>query len=338
MSVTNRHRSYNETGRGANRVRCAVYKRSRNWDQGLLVISDFALSKNDKEHVLTHSAYDLIRPATRSTSVVFASPHSGRDYPDAFLRQAVLDAREIRSSEDAFVDVLFDSAPACGAPLLAARAPRAWLDLNRAPDELDPALIEGIRRAPHNARVSSGLGVIPRVVANGRQIYRGKITLAEAHQRIAGFWRPYHDKLQCLLDESNKAFGEAILIDCHSMPHEALENVGVGGAARPDVVLGDRFGAAASGGVVEQVEAAFTAAGLRVARNMPFAGAYNTQHYGRPSRNQHAIQVEIDRGLYMNERKLEPNAQFDAFKGLLTRVIAQLADIGRPDEHRVAAE
>ena len=338
MSVTARHMSYKETGRGANRVRCAVYKRSRNGDQGLLVISDFALSMNDKEHVLTHSPYDLIRPETRSTSVVFASPHSGRDYPDAFLRQAVLDAREIRSSEDAFVDLLFDSAPAHGAPLLAARAPRAWLDLNRAPDELDPALIEGIRRAPHNARVSSGLGVVPRVVANGRQIYRGKITLAEAHERIATCWRPYHDKLQTLLDESNNTFGQAILIDCHSMPHEALENVGTAGGPRPDVVLGDRFGAAASAEVVEQVEAAFASAGLRVARNMPFAGAYNTQHYGRPSRNQHAIQVEIDRALYMDERRLEPHAGFDAFKDVLTRVIADLVAIGRPGEQQVAAE
>ncbi|WP_296427032.1 N-formylglutamate amidohydrolase [Yoonia sp.] len=287
---------------------------------------------------MSQSAYHLVRPASRSTSVVFASPHSGRDYSAAFLARSVLDAREIRSSEDAFVDVLFAAAPDHGAPFLTATAPRAYLDLNRGPDELDPALIEGVRRNPHNPRVTSGLGVIPRVVANGRQIYRGKLTLAEAHQRIAGWWRPYHDQLQTLLDESNNAFGEAILMDCHSMPHEALEHAGSPGALRPDVVLGDRFGAAAAGAVVEQVEAAFANAGLRVARNMPFAGAYITQHYGRPSRGQHAIQIEIDRAVYMDERTLEPNDDFAGFKAVLDGVIAALADIGRVRDQRVAAE
>ncbi len=284
------------------------------------------------------SAYHLARPKARTTSVVFASPHSGRNYPEAFLRRAVLDAREIRSSEDAFVDLLYADAPDHGAPLLTACAPRAYLDLNRGPDELDSALIEGVRRNAHNPRIASGLGVIPRVVANGRYIYKGKISLAEAHTRIANCWRPYHDQLQTLLDESNNAFGEAILIDCHSMPHEALQNVGPPGAARPDVVLGDRFGATAAASVVEQVEAAFASAGLRVARNMPFAGAFITQHYGRPSKQQHAIQVELDRALYMDEQTLKPHADFDAFKTLLNGVIAELTDIGRPEAQRVAAE
>lgn len=283
-------------------------------------------------------AFHLARPKVRTTSVVFASPHSGRDYPRSFLRHAVLDASQIRSSEDAFVDLLFEDAPNHGAPLLTANAPRAYLDLNRGADELDSALIEGVRRTAHNPRIASGLGVIPRVVANGRHIYRGKLTLEEAHTRIAQYWRPYHDQLQTLMDESVNAFGEAILIDCHSMPHEALENVGPPGATRPQIVLGDRFGAAAASEVVEQVEAAFTSAGLRVARNMPFAGAFITQHYGRPPRQQHAIQVEIDRALYMNERTLEPNSDFDAFKKLLKGVIAELAGIGRTNELKVAAE
>ncbi|WP_322891251.1 MULTISPECIES: N-formylglutamate amidohydrolase [unclassified Yoonia] len=282
--------------------------------------------------------YQLALPEGRTTSVVFASPHSGRDYPAAFLRRAVLDAQEIRSSEDAFVDLLFDTVPLHGAPFLTATAPRAFLDLNRGPDEFDPALIEGARRNAHNPRIASGLGVIPRVVANGRQIYHGKLTLAEAHLRVTQYWRPYHDRLQTLLDESITTFGEAILIDCHSMPHEALENMGPAGAGRPDVVLGDRFGATASGAVVDQVEAAFVAAGLKVARNMPFAGAYITQHYGRPSRNQHAIQVEIDRALYMDEKSLTPSAGFDAFRDLLAAVIADLANIGRVHDLQVAAE
>ena len=287
---------------------------------------------------MSHTAFDLARPTNRTTSVVFASPHSGRDYPEAFLRRTVLNPREVRSSEDAFVDLLFADAPDHGAPFLQARAPRAYLDLNRGADELDSALIEGVRRSAHNPRIASGLGVIPRVVANGRQIYRGKLTLAEAHMRVAQYWRPYHDQLQTLLDESNNTFGEAILIDCHSMPHEALESVGPPGTARPDIVLGDRFGAAAASEIMELAEAAFSSAGLRVARNMPFAGAFITQHYGRPSRGQHAIQVEIDRALYMDERKLEPNADFDAFRKLLNGVIAELADIGSDIDQQVAAE
>ena len=283
-------------------------------------------------------SYNLERPDRRTSSVVIASPHSGRDYPASFLRRAVLDERQIRSSEDAYVDQLFAAAPTHGMPLLTAIAPRAFLDLNRAPEELDSALIAGVRRISHNPRVASGLGVIPRVVANGRAIYRGKMPLREAHSRIAAFWRPYHDALQTLLDESQNTFSEAILIDCHSMPHEALVNVGPPGAPRPDIVLGDRFGAAAAGSVVEQVEAVFASAGLRVARNMPFAGAFITQHYGRPSRGQHAVQVEIDRALYMNETTLEPNGDFAAFKSLLDGVIAEIAAIGRPEVQKVAAE
>jgi N-formylglutamate amidohydrolase len=287
---------------------------------------------------MQHTAFELKRPVARTTSVVFASPHSGRDYPLSFLNKAILDEHQIRSSEDAFVDQLYGSVPEFGAPLLSARAPRAFLDLNRAPEELDQALIEGVRRISHNPRVASGLGVIPRVVANGRPIYQGKLTLDEAHRRVSMYWRPYHDTLQTLLDESQNTFGEAILIDCHSMPHAALENVGPPGSPRPDVVLGDRFGATAAASVVEKVEAAFAAAGLRVARNMPFAGAYIAQHYGRPSRKQHAVQVEIDRALYMDEENLRPNSNYDAFRRVLRGVVADLAEIGRPDEEKLAAE
>lgn len=286
----------------------------------------------------TNSSYRLTRPRATTTSVVFASPHSGRDYAEAFLRRARLDAVEIRSSEDAFVDDLFGSATEFGAPFLAAHAPRAFLDLNRGPDELDPAVIEGVRRHAHNPRIASGLGVVPRVVSNGRAIYDGKLTLAEARARIDTIWRPYHDTLQTLLDESHRDFGEAILIDCHSMPHEALESVGPPGAPRPNVVLGDRFGAAAAASVVDRIEAAFAAAGFRVSRNMPFAGAYICQTYGRPSRRQHTVQVEIDRSLYMDEATLTPNADYDAVKAALRGVVQELALIGRANNLRVAAE
>ena len=279
---------------------------------------------------MTADAYHLIRPARQETSVIFASPHSGRDYPAAFLAQSVLDARAIRSSEDAFVDDLFGAAPLYGAPLLAARAPRAFIDFNRAPDELDPALIEGIARAPHNPRVSSGLGVIPRVVSGARAIYHGKLPLAEAEARISRYWHPYHRALRELIETTHARFGEAVLIDCHSMPHEAIDGHLRHGQIKPDVVLGDRFGAACSPEVMDRVESAFAAAGLRVARNTPFAGAFVSQSYGRPSARRHVVQIEIDRALYLDEKRIEPLPRFAAFHRLMADITAEIADIGRP--------
>lgn len=282
-------------------------------------------------------AFHLTRPERLISPVVFASPHSGRDYPWSFLRRTVLDEHVIRTSEDAYVDRLFECAPQFGAPFLKAGAPRAFVDLNRSADELDPALIEGARKPGHNPRVTSGLGVIPRVVAGGRSIYRGKLSLAEAERRIDRYWRPYHTELQQLLDEAQDRFGETILVDCHSMPHEALEPIARAGARRPEVVIGDRFGASASEAVVDRIEQAFRSAGLAVVRNAPFAGAYVTQHYGRPSRRQHAVQVEIDRAIYMNEQAIRPNANFQAFRKLLRGVVAEIAAIGA-QEMPLAAE
>ena len=276
-------------------------------------------------------AYNLIMPDIRTTAVVFASPHSGREYPWNFVRRTILDERTLRSSEDAFVDRLFDAAPRHGAPLLTAIAPRAWVDVNRSSEELDPALIEGVKRTAHNPRVASGLGVVPRVVANGRSIYRGKITRKEAEARIEEFWKPWHMALSTLMDDSAALFGEAILIDCHSMPHEAIESISHPRGRRPEIVLGDRFGAAAGSDVVDRIEAALSSAGLRVARNAPFAGAFVTQNYGRPARNRHVVQVEIDRSLYMNEQQVRPNNNFHAFKALIDRVVADITDIGRAD-------
>ena len=287
---------------------------------------------------MPRAAYYLTHPARRTTSVVFASPHSSRDYPWSFLRRTTLNEHSVRSSEDAFVDELFESAPRFGSPFLKAGAPRAYVDLNRSTEELDPALIEGVRKLGHNPRVASGLGVIPRVVANGQAIYSGKITMAEAQRRIDTYWRPYHEALQAQLDQAHLMFGEAILIDCHSMPHEAMDTVARSGVRRPEVVLGDRFGAAAAEHVVDRIEAAFAGAGLVVTRNTPFAGAFVTQHYGKPARGCHAVQIEIDRALYMNERLIRPNGNFAAFKRLLEGVIAEIAAIGRREEKALAAE
>ncbi len=280
-------------------------------------------------------AYVLTRPVRRTSSLIFASPHSGRDYTQDFLSQVVLDRRMMRSSEDAFVDRLFEVAPGLGAPLLVARAPRAYIDLNRSADELDPGVIEGIARAPHNPRISSGLGVIPRVVAGGRAIYRGKLPLAEVEGRLRRFWHPYHQALAGLIEETRAEFGETVLIDCHSMPHEAIEAHTRPGQPRPEVVLGDRYGATAGREVMDRIEAAFAGAGLRVGRNAPFAGAYVAQAYGRPSRGVHVVQVEIDRALYMDEVRVEPLAGFEAFGRLIAGVVAELV---QPSGVALAAE
>ncbi len=277
---------------------------------------------------MTADVFRLLQPTRHSSAVIFASPHSGALYPDRFLAQTVLNAVQIRSSEDAFVDQLFATAPLHGAPLLVAAVPRAYLDLNRAPDELDPALIEGITRAPHNPRVSSGLGVIPRVVAGGRAIYRGKLALAEVEARITRYWHPYHRALRQVIEDTHARFGQAILIDCHSMPHEAIEHHARPGNPAPDVVLGDRFGASAAPWVTKAVEAAFVAQGFRVAHNTPFAGAFIAQSYGRPSAGRHVVQVEIDRALYMDESRIEPLPGFGDFTARIGAVVAQLAAIG----------
>ncbi len=273
-------------------------------------------------------AYDYLAPAMPGSAVVFASPHSGRDYPAGFLAASMLDHRTLRSSEDAFVDHFLRSAPQAGAPVLTGRVPRAYVDFNRAATELDPALIAGISMRGLNPRIASGLGVIPRVVAGGRAIYRGKISRAEASERISRYWQPYHDKLTEVMVAQRQLFGRAILLDMHSMPRDAVSMNGQHTTLRPDIVLGDRFGAAAHPEIADSVARIFADAGLRVARNSPFAGAYIAQRYGMPSIGQHAIQIEIDRSLYMDERRVEPSADFAQFQKLMDMIVPRLARIG----------
>ena len=275
------------------------------------------------------SAYHLLEPDLVQGPVLFASPHSARTYPPDLIRNSVLDLNTLRSSEDAYVDHLIRAAPAHGAPLLLGGAPRAYVDYNRAAGELDPALIAGISRGTLNPRVASGLGVIPRVVARGRAIYRGKISRAEAEYRLNTCWHPYHARLAQLLDAQRMRFGKAILLDMHSMPHEAVASESRRGAPRPDIVIGDRFGASAGADIVSAIEAAFAAAGLRVARNAPFAGAYVVQAYGRPGMGQHAVQIEIDRALYLDEARMTPHDGFAAFQTVMDGIVAALACIGR---------
>lgn len=299
--------------------------------------ADYSARRNGFRAGMADPVFTLRMPADRRSCVVFSSPHSGAEYPAAFLQRSQLGPLELRSSEDAFVDALFASAPACGAPLLAARVPRACVDLNRAPDDLDPALIAGAVRRYLNPRIVAGLGVIPRVVGDGRAIIDGKLTLAEAERRLTDFWYPYHVQLRALLDEARAAFGMAVLIDCHSMPRDALGAAPPVRGRRPEVILGDRFGASCDRAVIEAASEAFSAEGFVVARNAPFAGGYITQCYGRPDRGFHALQVEVDRSLYMDEIRIERLACFDEVAARVAGAAARLAEIG-PRPVRVAAE
>lgn len=260
------------------------------------------------------------------TPLVFASPHSGRDYPADMMAATTLDAQAIRRSEDAFVDDLIAAAPALGAATLTARYARAYIDLNREAFELDPGMFEDelpeFARA-RTARVAAGLGAIARVVSEGQEIYARKLTFSEARGRIEGAHRPYHAALERLIAEARRAHGFAILIDWHSMPAAAAR---AGGRDRPcDFVLGDRFGAACAGLLTARVERELEAHGYRVARNTPYAGGYTTEHYGRPARRTHALQIEINRGLYLDEATLTPTAGFERLKGRLEQLTRTLA-------------
>ena len=274
--------------------------------------------------------FALHEPAELISAAVFSSPHSGRFYPQDLTRRARLDPHALRASEDAFVDDLFAPVVEYGAPLIAATMPRAYVDLNRGPEELDPAVVRDVRATGLNPRVAAGLGVIPRIVAEGRPIYRGKIELEEARARIAAWHTPYHARLEALMTRAAERFGCALLFDCHSMPSDALRAAPRVRGGRAEIVLGDRFGAAAGRAYMLEAAAAFEAAGFSVAMNAPFAGGHITQRYGRPAQGWHAIQIEIDRGLYLDQQRIEPGPGYHAFRATLARVIPALAALGRP--------
>lgn len=268
-------------------------------------------------------AFETIRPRRLVAPFVFNSPHSGRDYPERFLAMARLDNLSIRQSEDAWVDELFGRAPHLGTPLLRAHFPRSYLDVNREPWELDPAMFCEPLSGHFNTtspRVAAGLGTLARVVAENKPIYRERLTLADARMRIEGIYQPYHATLQKLLGEALQGFGAAVLIDCHSMPRLAR----TGDRAAPDIVLGDRYGTTCTGALVDLCEMVFAGAGLRVARNRPYAGGFSTRTYGRPQHGIHTLQIEISRHLYMNEVTLEKHDGFAAMRQLVERLLVAL--------------
>ncbi|CAN7618875.1 N-formylglutamate amidohydrolase [Devosia sp. LjRoot16] len=289
-------------------------------------------------------AFETIRPRRVMAPLVFNSAHSGRDYPERFLAMTRLDHLSIRQSEDAFVDELFQRAPHLGAPLIRAHFPRAYLDVNREPWELDPTMfVEPLseRFNTTSPRVAAGLGTLARVVAENKPIYKERLTLDDARMRIEGIYQPYHATMQRLLTEAYGAFGVAVLIDCHSMPRLSRSGDRLG----PDVVLGDRYGTTCAPILADLAEMVFAGAGLRVARNRPYAGGFCTRTYGRPQHGVHALQIELSRHLYMNEVTLEKNAGFGAMRQLVDRLVATLVGLDfamlsppTPAQEKYAAE
>ncbi|MGE5503292.1 MAG: N-formylglutamate amidohydrolase [Actinomycetota bacterium] len=269
-------------------------------------------------------------PPEQTVPLVFASPHSGTDYPADFVAASRLDAHALRRSEDSFVDQLFACAPGHGAPLIAALFPRAFCDPNREPYELDPTMFSGPLPDHVNsrsARVVAGLGTIPRVVANGAEIYAAKLPAAEAERRIARYYRPYHDRLRRLVDDTRRRFGWSLVVDCHSMPSVGGPTDRDHGLSRVDVVLGDCFGAACAPLFTMIAEETLRRLGYRVVRNTPYAGGFTTRHYGQPRQGSHALQIEVNRALYMDEATHQPISGFAPLAADLEQVVAALAAV-----------
>ena len=272
---------------------------------------------------------DLQQPVTRSLPLVLASPHSGTEYLADFLAASRLDPFALRRSEDSFVDELFGAAPRLGAPLLSARFPRAYVDVNREAYELDPGMFSDALPGFVNAgslRVRMGLGTIARIVASGEEIYTEKLRFAEAKRRIEFLYRPYHQVLRQLVEDTEARFGGCLIVDCHSMPSGACSDCGQSGA---DIVLGDCHGTACAPEIVEAARRFLADRGFAVAINAPYAGGFTTAHYGCPSVHRHALQVEINRALYMNERSYHRKPYFARLAQDLAELVERLGRVAQ---------
>ena len=284
--------------------------------------------------------FEVIEPHERRGPLVFNSPHSGNVYPRAFLLASRLDLATLRRSEDCFVDELAIGVVTRGYPLMRAHFPRCYIDVNREPYELDPRMFEG--RLPSFAntrsmRVAGGLGTVARVVGDAQEIYDQRIAVNDALRRIENLYKPYHRALRRLFTRVHRDFGAAILIDCHSMPSTTGAK---DDRPRADVVLGDRYGTSCVAAVSETIETTLRSFGYAVSRNKPYAGGFITEHYGNPAAGLHTIQLEINRGLYMDERRFERSADFAALAGHIQMLAEKVAAIPieelRP--YRAAAE
>ena len=285
-----------------------------------LSVAELSAGQDPDVKALMARPFTILEPSNWTSPYLFTSPHSGNVYAPSFIASSRLKRLALRRSEDAYVDELFGAVPEHGARLLAARFPRAYVDVNRADSEIDPAMFEAgypMPTGPKSARVSAGLGVIPKVVRDGVEIYDKSLPFGEAAFRLEAFYRPYHAALARLLAETKDRFGVAVLIDCHSMPPVANGH---------DVVIGDRHGNACTPALCDQIEAALKEAGFSVARNSPYAGGYTTSHYGHPAENFHAVQIELNRGLYLVERRIEKSAGFARCRAAIRAFLARLLE------------
>ncbi len=300
-------------------------------------------TKSKSPEDLFNPPFQVAEPEHLTVPVVFNSPHSGNQYPASFVAASKLDPKTLRKSEDALIDELFLPVVALGAPLVKANFPRAYLDVNREPYELDPSMF--IETLPDyvnctSLRVAGGLGTIPRVVSETEEIYAHRLTFSQAEDRIRDLYLPYHRCLSTVLNRVYAAFGMVLLIDCHSMPSAGFADNSLKLKSRPDIVLGDRYGSTCNTDAVYFLESAFRAAGYSVTRNKPYAGGHITQTYSKRTEGRHSVQIEINRALYMDEENLQPH---DGFIGLRTdlakimgSLLGSLPDILRPS--RIAAE
>jgi N-formylglutamate amidohydrolase len=269
-------------------------------------------------------AFAVVAPAAHRLPLVLNSPHSGACYPDRFLAASRLDCKAIRRSEDSYVDELVEPAAALGCPLLKANFPRAWLDVNREPYELDPKMFEGNLPTYANVRsvrVAGGLGTIARIVSESEEIYAEPLDVGEALTRIDAVYKPYHRTLRQLVLDTRAEFGLAVLLDCHSMPSAVR---GMHARLRPDIVLGDRYGTSCATELTDFMAQVLTRLGYSVSRNKPYAGGFITEHYGQPGRGLHAVQIEFNRQIYMDERTLERAPRFEALRADLCRLVDAL--------------
>ncbi|MSO97636.1 MAG: N-formylglutamate amidohydrolase [Rhodospirillaceae bacterium] len=273
-------------------------------------------------------AIEIVDAQSLRIPLVFASPHSGCSYPAHFIGSSPLDLGALRKSEDCYVDELFADAPELGAPLVRALLPRAYLDVNREPYELDPEMFDGPLPAFVNsssARVAAGLGTVARIVATRREIYRHKLTFAEVEHRLAEFYRPYHRALRMMINRTCDRYGFCVLVDCHSMPSSGLPLDADNAPQRIDIVLGDRSGLSCHPMITDTLDESLRNMGYRILRNNPYAGGFTTHHYGDPANGVHAIQIEINRALYMDEATLQRRAGFAKLRTDLRQAAGTLA-------------
>ena len=255
--------------------------------------------------LLGSSSFLLSKPDSQKLPLVISSPHSGRCYFPEFQRMSRVSVAGLERSEDRFVDLLLGGVVDLGVPVLEANFPRSFVDLNRSPTDLDPQLISGISgvfvRETISEKVRQGLGVLPRLAAGGAEIYDRLLLISEARRRLLYYYFPYHKMLRALLSATKARFGFVVLMDFHSMPSRS---VGEGSSVANSVVLGDAFGTSALSDVADEAAVIFSNLGYRVLRNKPYSGGFTTTNYGNPLNGIHVLQIEINRGLYMDEYRI----------------------------------